>query len=468
MQFVLALLLPWGLGIATSAAVSPRRDRIEHVARGWFLGQALVIGALYAMLRAGWTIGPGMATLGVVALAAVAGIAGLLARRGEPTHAVGLSELTYTADAAAKAALCRDEQCTPRARAVMRLLIAIGAALVVVKLIAIGFAACLAPIRHDDATVIWLLRAKVIAGLGRLVLDPADPLYLGATHADYPLGASLVAAWMAVVGGRWSEAWVTLPWHGFYANLLLLIFAWLRRVADWRAGCLAAYVVGSLPLLAAHAMRPGYADLLLAAFLAAATIELCDWLREPRGASFVAGMAFCVAAAWMKREGTILACGTALVLGAGGLFALPRTWRVVLPAVVIAAAAVACSVPWQFLGSTASGLGYHPEAWTALKRHVGTWSSFGLFWIAVVAVMIPVLLAKWEPAHRRWLSLPILVLVLAAISAAPFVLTDNIRFALNDQTPGRSFMQVAPSVAVVLGLSAIERFGRRRSGAIAQ
>ena len=37
-----------------------------------------------------------------------------------------------------------------------------------------------------------------------------------------------------------------------------------------------------------------------------------------------------------------------------------------------------------------------------------------------------------------------------AYAASPFLLTDNIRFALNDQTPSRLLLHIAPAMAVAL------------------
>jgi hypothetical protein len=431
-RLLLALLLPWLAGGLVLRAMRSDRGWLEHVAGGWFLGQLLVVGWLFLLLRGGASVGLWSAVLPIAAAAAAA--AWWCARQPPTT---GRTQTSLHAPHASLAVWI--------AAAVILLSLAIKAAIVTA---AIGGS----PIRHDDALAIWLFRAKAIAGLGHLPLNPADPLYLGGTHADYPLFASLVPAWVAIVAGEWREAWVTLPWLGFYLNLPLMIAANLSRWMHWTRAGLTAYAVASLPLLVVHAMRPGYADMLLAGFLAAATLSALDAFHSGSARAIVLACVFGIGAAWMKREG-LAAFGVvvaalmvpAIAAAHGRTAGLLRTFAV---GGVVSTAAIWVGMDLTFMRDTFEGAGIHGDVWPVLGRHLGTWGSFGLFWYAVALGLVWRIASLWR--HRTNVSPAIFCILLTAYGAAIFLCTDNARFAYNDQTPSRVFLQLSPAVAAAI------------------
>ncbi len=455
LRLLLALAVPWTAGTLVASALLPSRGRLERIALGWPLGWATVMAALFVLLRLGLTVGPATA-LGPLALVGLAAALFRAFRR----RSISVLIVPGKAREDGSPTAPPTSRCT-RPSAPAMVFLALAAAVFLVKVALLLVAAAFVPIRHDDALVIWLGRAKVIAGLGRLPLDPADPLFLGGTHPDYPLFASLIPAWMALVAGEWRESWVGLPWPGFLFNLGLFAYAAARRRAGIVFGAVSAYFVTAMPLLLVHALRPGYADLPLAACFATGVVLLIDWLYDRRRAMLVPALVLLAACAALKREGLFLALAAALGLLVPGLLRSEhrrdRPGRVILPLVALLALGLTAALPWSFLPDTAAGLDYHPRVLPALAKHAWSWNSLALFGLCLPLGCLALALrmrrgslgsdaSSGTPAAAALFFL----LLLACHWISVFLFTDNARFAFNDQTPGRLLIQFAPAAAFAL------------------
>jgi len=265
------------------------------------------------------------------------------------------------------------------------------------------------------------------------------------------VGAAASTAWLPLLAGRWHASLAAAPWLSTGISLVLMVWGGVRRWAGRDAAWLCAYGVGSLPLLSMHVYRPGYADLPLAAALAAAAVALVDWRRTGSGRALVMGVVFAMAAGSLKREAPLLAgVLVAGILGAHWrrLGALPRGWRVLgLMAAGAGAALVGAAVGFGDLVDSVRAWDYHPGVWSALGRHLFGWSSFHiLFWVLPVVLLV---VATWSGARDRRATVWVVGLMLA-LPAGVFLFTPQARFALNDQTPSRLFLQVAPAAVVLL------------------
>ena len=262
---VIALIVPWAAGAALVTMLGDRRGgKILALGAGWLAGQAMMMAALYVSLIASGG-GHARIVLGILALIAAVLTAYVVHwRRGGVA-----SEISSEGSGPSPGSWWF--------RLIRRVMLGIIAASLLAKVYLLVCSHAFIPIRNDDAISIWLFKAKVIASLDRLPQDPADPYYQGGSNPHYSAFVPLAAAWVPMVTGQWREQLATLPWLFYYVNLLLLVAGGLRRWLTSAQSWIAAYVVASLPLLVIHTYRPGYADLILAGFLAAAVLYLLIW-----------------------------------------------------------------------------------------------------------------------------------------------------------------------------------------------
>lgn len=352
---------------------------------------------------------------------------------------------------AARSAVSRDVFSMTR---VKYLLLVLPATLIVVKLWMIGAATVSVPLRGDDAISIWLYRAKVIATLNTIPLDPGHPYYLGGSVATYPVFCSLMAAWIPMVTGGWNESLAALPWLLMYLSLLCVVVGGLLPWCGSLIAGFAAYAAVSLPLVAIHVCRPGYADLPLAVFLAASTVQLLAWHRSGRVGDFVLAFVFGLAAALMKREGPALAVLMLLPLLIANAGVIQRRTKAAKIGMTLSIliSVVLCGVLMDFSDqrSAVASPAWQPGVATAMVRHAFSWGSFLLLFPMAAVLLVMVAFCR-EAVHRTVTVVTCLLLV--GFVAGIFLLTPQGRFALNDQTPSRLLLQIAPTMIVLIASS---------------
>jgi hypothetical protein len=348
---------------------------------------------------------------------------------------------------------CRTAGAAGRSTTAERLILAVIAASLLAKLFLLTGVHAFVPSRNDDAVSIWLFKAKVVAGLDALPLDPRDDYYQGGSNPHYPILVPLMAAWIPMVTGTWHEETATLPWLFCYANMILLVAGgvrrWLTPVQSW----IAAYLAASPPLMVIHAYRPGYADMILASFLAAAFLYLLSWRSSGLWRYLALAAGFALIAAGLKRESPVLAAIVLLaVLASSGRRVLAWTPRAAVEAAAILIAGVL--VLWTVVDfseqvEAAADLGYHAAVWAKLGQHLFEWSSFHfLFWGLAAAFVVAV---RFRGAVHKAPAI-LAVIGLCGFHAVVFAFTPQARFALNDQTPSRLFMQIVPTLIVALSI----------------
>lgn len=436
---VLAIFSPWCVGTILLPMIRNRPVRpFMDLTLGLLVGQSLTMCLLYLSFR---FTGASQARTITVALAITATTLWVSyftlragARRGEFPYALPRQ--------------------APRAAPLVRALLILIAVSLGTRFLFMLADVANVPIRGDDAISIWLYRARCIAATDQLSFDRASAHYLGGSIPGYPVFLSLIAAWIPLVVGGWSEPLAVLWWPLWYFILVLTVGLGLRKWLPAFEATLAAWIVASLPLLCVHVCRPGYADLPLAVFLTAAVLCGLQWRASARLADLLTFLIFLTAAACLKREGPFLALIVAAALVAAGIQPI-RAMRVrsrILGAAALLAAVVWCFAVLDFSEQrdALAGIGWYPAAFLPLVRHAFAWSSFNvLFWLCGVLLAC---IAVHRGAQERRVTL-LLSLGLLGFVAAVFLVTPQVRFALNNQTPSRLLLQVAPAIILLLARS---------------
>ncbi len=427
---IIAILAPWSIGSA--ACRWTRFGWGASIALGWFVGQAVVMFASYAMvaLRGAEVIRPGAIGMLVIGGAAIL----IHQHRTRPTP---------NGNHATSAPLTWIER-------------ALFAALIVsltAKLFSGGASIMWNPGRCEDALAYWLFKAKTVTLLGQIPFSMDHPFYLGGSNPKYPIYPSMIAAWIPLVLKEWLEPASVIPWLLNFLMLPIAAAFVLPQGTPRLLRLVAAYVVGSLPLAAIHLFRPGYVDTILAAFLFCGVGVLFEWRERPRSGTLVLAGLLLIATACTKREGlmaVIAVMGSFVAYMAFERLHGLRTWRTVGALVVATLATGVVTFGLMDLADISSDAGrraYHPEAWPALWRHMFDWSSFSYFFPLAIATAIGLLI--FRRGTNAYLAI-VLCVAMLAYAISPFLLTDNVRFALNDQTPSRLLLHIAPAMVAAL------------------
>lgn len=388
----------------------------ERWAQAWFGGAAILATMMVLVARFGLTISLVISLAMIIALVIAASVA---RKNGEATRPTvsGQDDMT-------------------RSTATFRWW-PVFAALILLRVAWVVADARLVPEHMTDAVENWLLRAKVIVeNRGRVSTDPGAPYYLAGGRVSYPLGMPMLAAWPALLHGAWDERIVNTVWPVYYAALLALAGSATARRAGAAAGWITAYVLSSLPLPAIHAVRAGYADLLVAGHLLAACVLWCDAIDGRRRGAVALATLNTVFLVLLKREGLVL-CVLLIVPVALMAARSARAWLGVA-AMGAAAFALARLSDLSYVGTEVAGLGWHPEAIRAFRQRLFTWDTWGLlFWF--LTPLLP--LALWR-MRRRLIAIHCMALI--GFVAFVFLFTANAAFAVNGWTFDRSVMQIVP------------------------
>ncbi len=343
-------------------------------------------------------------------------------------------------------------------------------ALVVSKLSFVFFDVVRKPIEVWDAFAVWTLRAKVWSARQSLVLDPADPFYLGGgARTDYPPHVSLLHAWVAIGIGEWNDVLVNLPWAFYYASAVVLVFAVLRRSfsTDW--GLVAAVGLSGLPLFVIHASHAGYADGILAVhFLAFCALSyLADRQRGRADADGRASLVLCVgfllSLPLVKFEGVVLMVAGVLGLAARGPRATGKfRLRRVLVLLLVGTAALGFALFNAGIRDYISSTHFHAQAVLPVLLDLFAQGNWNLLWFVFWALVV---LRMRSPSCDAAGRLALVV----AMPVVPFLYvlwcTDAWHFAAGQTADSRLFLTLAPSALLFVVIAAAKAWCRPRSAA---
>jgi hypothetical protein len=315
----------------------------------------------------------------------------------------------------------------------------------IVPLVALTFAAAIAPLNDFDGRAFWALKAKGIAH--ERSID--GPFFHGGTHDprnQYPILIPLDGA--VILGFAHSLDDRNLRWLylGMLIALALLVRDRIGRLVSPAAGAWCAALLVWIPQFAVEpegGALSAYNDIAIAAFVAGAFFELVDARKNE--VRFGLWLAFLILT---KSEGLPIA----LVFLAIGAFVFRK--RILTPA-IIAFATTAALIIWRWripagdeedvfrlLPTIPEKLHRIGIAMAAFPRHMLLMSRWGILWIAVIVAAT--IAARID--RRAWLAIAVIAAMLASY-AAVYVTTAWIPSELIAVTADRLLMHViAPSL----------------------
>ena len=327
----------------------------------------------------------------------------------------------------------------------------------------------LRPMYPWDAWAAWLLKPKAwmlgghldaFVGFDEWLADASGTLRTAQTWS-YPEALGRLAVWFTSAWGDWNAGVVGAIWFALWIALLAGVYGGLRALGLARdRAVVAAYALGSLPLINVHVALAGYADLWIATLIAFACLSWMRGLETGRRGPLVLAALFALLLPAVKLEGTIW-----LVLLAGTmLYAwMPRRFRrlalVLAPAIGVGiVVAYLLRIPLiapaldriGLSADTGALLAHAPAVIGAAAEGLFSQYNWHLFWIAV-ALTLAVRFAKLrESAPLRFLGL--FLLLGSVFLFALFVLTPAGKWAESYTAVNRLSLQIVPAMLVFAAL----------------
>jgi hypothetical protein len=210
------------------------------------------------------------------------------------------------------------------------------AALVFVQVIALAYAAMRTDLGWD---AVWNFEMKARLAFengtrGQMPLAFFSDESRAWSHPRYPLLLPFAEFWIYAWLGRVDQHLVKVLFPFFYVALLCVVAGAVRRLSSAGTALLAVAALGTLPpLTVIPGAISGYAEVPLAAAIAAATACALAALHNRRNHGFWLAGALAAVGAWTKVEGALLAlCLGAAVMMVAGRRAAPL---IVIPLCVI-------------------------------------------------------------------------------------------------------------------------------------
>ena len=215
------------------------------------------------------------------------------------------------------------------------------------------------------------------------------------SHPRYPLLVPFAEFWIYAWLGRVDQHLVKVLFPLFYVALLCVVGGAVQRLTNRGTALLAVAALGSLPpLTVIPGAISGYAEVPLAAAIAAATTCALAGVQDRRDRAFWLAGALAAVGAWTKVEGAILAlCLGAAVITFAGRKAAPL---VVLPLAVIVAWTI-FQQTWGIPEKDFPSLSPHialanlerlPVIARVAARELVTPGHWGLLWPSLAAVAV--------------------------------------------------------------------------------
>jgi hypothetical protein len=339
--------------------------------------------------------------------------------------------------------------------------------LLIIPLIVLAFVAAITPLNDFDGRAFWVLKAKGIAH--ERSID--GPFFQGATldpRNHYPILIPIDGAVIFGLSHDLDDRQLRWLYVGLLAALALLMRERIANLFSPAAGAWCAALLVWIPQFSVATeggALSAYNDIAIAAFAAGAFFELID-ARDGEGAKareirFGLWLAFLILT---KSEGLPFAVVLLLI----GAFVFRK--RILTPA-IIAAVAAAALVIWRIripagdeedvvrmLPTIPGKLSNLRPALEAFPEHMLAFSSWGIFWIAVViAAFVAV------RVDRRAAILAIAVIAsMLAVYCGVYVATEWVVSDLIAVTANRLLMHLIAPALFLLALAA-QRWTRTKS-----
>jgi len=442
-KLLLAIAIPWLLGIAAVFAVPQRSARLDAPGEtAWMLGVGAFVGAFALTLWmrilsfAGIQFGDASVGAPLAAAAAVLGV-------------VGWRTVRHTVRGAFAGVVRRlAGEGLPRAqRAVWLVLLA----WLTIRFVLLFAEVAWRPVYPWDTWIQWATKSRVwyemrtIVPFVRTVEWFATP---GAAWFDaspeYPATVPLLQVWMNISLGRWDDALMNAPWWMFGVGLTLAIYGWLRSEGFGPLAALAgSWAVNSLPLLNVHVALAGYADLPLAAYFTLGTLAALRYLRTRATGDAIIALVLLAALPTIKKPGLVWA----LTVVPGLLVAFVPRYAMRILGIGFVLSVLALLYLAQ---SSPVILGYRlhldfAPAWSALFESYFLLGNWHLLWYAFVTA---VLLARRDVFSAALAPFSAIVASGLFFLFIVFGFTNARAWVADLTTVNRATLHLAPLVAV--------------------
>jgi hypothetical protein len=320
-----------------------------------------------------------------------------------------------------------------------------------------------------DAWAAWLFKPKAWMLGGRLDAFVAFEHWQADAGAhlrtadawNYPEAVSRLAVWFASAWGEWNASAVAVGWLALWVALLAGVYGQLRLLGLERERALiAAYALGSLPLLNVHVALAGYADMWVAALLVFACLAWLRWRQTRRIGQLALAAAFAMLLPLVKLEGAIWLG----LLAASAIYACmtPRLRRVALllaPCIGIGAV-LAYLLHWPLVSplldrmglsaDTANLIEHAPAVVAATLTGMFAQYNWHFFWFAVGLTLLLRRRALQSSDSLRTVGL--FLLLGCAFLFVLFVLTPAGRWAESYTVVNRLGLQIVPAMLAFAAL----------------
>ncbi|MBL0292357.1 MAG: hypothetical protein IPQ15_17425 [Betaproteobacteria bacterium] len=173
----------------------------------------------------------------------------------------------------------------------------------------------LRPLYAWDSWMQWATKARVWFALKTMAPFAPFETWLtgnGATYIDaaphYPATIPLWQVWSALLIDRWDDSLTNFAWWATAVALSCVVYGHLRGTgASPLPALVAAWFVGSLPILDTHVALAGYADLPIAGYLTLAVLAALRWTRERNLRDLVLFALLLIALPTLKNPGKVWA-----------------------------------------------------------------------------------------------------------------------------------------------------------------
>lgn len=271
-------------------------------------------------------------------------------------------------------------------------------ALLLWKVIFIGFMILSKPTYFDDSVSNYNYKAKNFYYNRALVLNPDHPDFLGGHEPRYPDMNPLFKTWVSLCLGEWKEYAVNLNTLFYFLALGLIMYHNLARIISPSISLIFTYLLLSIPLLTFHA---GFAhmDLIVSFYSFGGLVYLFRWIREKdRFAFLISALLFGVGIS-AKDEVIGLFIGGALpVLILYQLIQHIKLWKILRTTGIYLGIVLFLNIPWfvvKKVYNLASGppenyrkFEFHPEAFSILGSYMFSSGNFNILWTVFFCTLI--------------------------------------------------------------------------------
>lgn len=271
--------------------------------------------------------------------------------------------------------------------------------LIIFKLSYAFIETCSKPEYSWDASAFWTMDGKYFFYLNQEVPDQIFRFYLmfNNYHPDYPKQIPLMHFWLFSWMGEANDQWSKIFFPISLGCFLVLFYISLRKTTGKLGAGFITYFLLSSPFFL-YDSTIGYADFTRTVYFSLGVIFFYRWIHEKQDLYFWLFAFFSSLTTWIKHEGKALYLVGLIIL-------LIHVWNyhnrsvkaVLTKAVQYLSIYVVIGLPWQlFIISnhleTREKLGSYLSHFFELHSQIYTKlfieGSWGIFWIAVVAVVI--------------------------------------------------------------------------------